>query len=115
MPSSYQPETFLPLKSRVFAMLTGLAERPQHGYALMNWLEQAGDGTKRVGPTTLYRTLDELCDSGLIRATGEDPREPRRGETFELTDLGREVLKCELVRLDQVTARARSALRSPGL
>lgn len=105
-------ERYLPLNPKVFLMLTGLAERPQHGYALMQRIRELDPRERGIGPATLYRTLDRLEADGLIESVGEDPEQPRRGDTYALSDLGRAVLRAEAARVDDLAAHARAALDS---
>lgn len=103
----------LPLKPAVLAMLTELAESPLHGYGLMTRLEHLRGG-RGIGPASLYRTLDRLEEEGLIGALPSDPGESRRGPTYRLTELGREVLRAEVERIEALTVRARAALGADG-
>jgi DNA-binding PadR family transcriptional regulator len=105
---------YLPLKPRVLLMLTGLASTPQHGYALMTRVREMDPAVRRVGPATFYRTLDDLSERGLIQPASGRASDPRRGHTFELSRLGRDVLRAELERLDAVASEARAALGAIG-
>lgn len=109
MAAHSDPAAHLPLHPRDHALLVLLAEEPLHGYALLDRLP-ASSGI-RVGPATLYRTLDRMVDDGLLEpATGPSdqgagpPRTP-----YLLTRLGREVLRAETDRLAGMVARARAA------
>lgn len=102
------PLSFLPLKPRTLSVLTALAVEPLHGYAVMSRLKDQF-GPRTIGPATLYRSLQELEDRGLIQVRGRGEA-PRRGATYELTQLGRQVLRAEIDRLDGLTSRARAAL-----
>ena len=103
------PSTFLPLTPAVFEILLALAESDLHGYAIMQAVERRSEGTVKLLPGTLYRALDRLLDSGLVK---ERPRssgavDPRR-RSYNLTPLGRRVLVAEAKRLeDQVRAARR--------
>jgi len=67
------------------AILRLLAERPMHGYELIGELEERTGGRWRPSPGSVYPTLAQLEDEGLVRAVaGEDDK--RR---YELTDAGR--------------------------
>jgi DNA-binding PadR family transcriptional regulator len=41
----------------------------QHGYAIMRNIEEMSGGAVRMGPGTLYGTLNKLVDDGLIIET----------------------------------------------
>ena len=67
------------------ALLRLLAEEPRNGYQLMQAIEEKSGGRWRPSPGSIYPTLAQLEDEGLIRAT-----ESEGGKLFELTDQGRE-------------------------
>jgi DNA-binding PadR family transcriptional regulator len=66
------------------AVLALLAERPMHGYQVIQELESRSGGMWRVSPGSVYPTLQMLEDEGLI--TGEEV-EGRR--VYSLTEAGR--------------------------
>ena len=71
------------------AILVLLAEKPSHGYQIIQELERRSDGAWRASPGSVYPTLQQLEDEGLVRAVQADGG--RR--VFELTDPGREEAK----------------------
>jgi DNA-binding PadR family transcriptional regulator len=68
------------------AILTLLAERPMHGYEMIQEIEQRSRGTWRPSPGSVYPTLQLLEDEGLIAAEAAEGGRKR----FSLTDAGRE-------------------------
>jgi DNA-binding PadR family transcriptional regulator len=68
------------------AILVLLAEKPSHGYQIIQELERRSEGAWRASPGSVYPTLQQLEDEGLVRAVEADGG--RR--VFELTDTGRE-------------------------
>ena len=66
------------------AILALLAERPMHGYEMIQELETRTGGIWRPSPGSIYPTLQLLEEEGLI--AGEDVDGRRR---FALTDAGR--------------------------
>jgi DNA-binding PadR family transcriptional regulator len=66
------------------ALLVLLSEAPRNGYQLMQAIEERSDGAWRPSPGSVYPTLQQLEDEGLV-ATAE--REGQR--VFEITDAGR--------------------------
>ena len=69
------------------ALLLLLAEEPRNGYQLMQTIEERSDGRWRPSPGSVYPTLAQLEDEGLIRATEVDGQ-----KVFEITDTGRAVI-----------------------
>jgi DNA-binding PadR family transcriptional regulator len=66
------------------AILALLAERPMHGYEMIQELEARTDGAWRPSAGSIYPTLQLLEDEGLV--TSQESEGRRR---FALTDAGR--------------------------
>jgi DNA-binding PadR family transcriptional regulator len=105
------PDAFLPLKSRAFHIMLALSEGDRHGYAIKQQVEELTDGVLRMGPGTLYETIQRLDKSGLIE---ESPHRPDAAEDhsqrryYRLTAIGRRVLAAEVERLGNVIDYARA-------
>jgi DNA-binding PadR family transcriptional regulator len=87
----------------VLALLDG----ELHGYALMSRVAALSDGAVRMGPGTLYGTINRLLDEGLIEETTDRvPREDsERRRYYQLTTGGRTVAVDELARLQGLVHR----------
>jgi DNA-binding PadR family transcriptional regulator len=70
------------------ALLRLLAEQPANGYQLMQTIEERSGGRWRPSPGSVYPTLAQLEDEGLIRSVESDG-----SRRFEITDAGREHLE----------------------
>jgi DNA-binding PadR family transcriptional regulator len=70
------------------ALLRLLGEEPRNGYQLMQTIEERSSGVWRPSPGSVYPTLAQLEDEGLIRST-----EVEGGRRFEITDAGHEHLE----------------------
>jgi DNA-binding PadR family transcriptional regulator len=92
----------LPLTPAVFAILLALADGEKHGYAIMLEARQYN----RMGPGTLYGSLDRLLVGGLIAETGFTDDERRR--YYRITADGKQALAAETARFEQALKRARS-------
>ncbi len=66
------------------AVLLLLTDEPRNGYQLMQAIEELSGGRWRPSPGSVYPTLSQLEDEGLIRSTETDGN-----KLFELTDAGR--------------------------
>jgi DNA-binding PadR family transcriptional regulator len=66
------------------ALLVLLAESPQNGYQLIQEIERRTDGYWKPSPGSVYPSLQQLEDEGLVRAQEQDSR-----RTYTLTDEGR--------------------------
>jgi DNA-binding PadR family transcriptional regulator len=69
------------------AILTLLAEEPRNGYQIMQTIEERSGGRWRPSPGSVYPTLAQMEDEGLIHAV-----EREGTKLFEITDQGRERL-----------------------
>src|SRR5581483_9137759 len=70
------------------ALLRLLAEQPRNGYQLMQAIEERSEGLWRPSPGSVYPTLSQLEDEGLVRSVEADG-----ARVFEITDTGREHLE----------------------
>ena len=101
---------FLPLKPVWFHILLTLSEQPTHGYAIRQAVETRTDGRIRLWPTTLYGSIGELEDAGLIDEWTPAQRDDDVSRRFyRLTALGRRVLIAETGRLEDLVRLARAA------
>src|ERR1700760_1238478 len=86
-------------------VMTSLADRPKHGYAITADVEEFAG--VHLGPGTLYGALSRLEDRGLIEALPADDR--RR--PYRLTADGSAALEQELQQLQTVARQGLSRLR----
>ena len=68
------------------AVLALLAEKPMHGYQIIQQIEERSGGSWKPSPGSVYPTLQLLADEGLIKAEEAGGR-----KTYSLTEEGREV------------------------
>jgi DNA-binding PadR family transcriptional regulator len=104
-------EALLPLTPVVLHILLSLADERQgkHGYAVAREVEALTEGRIRMGPGTLYGSIQRMLDASLIeerrgRAIADDDE---RRRYYRITTLGRRVLSLEVERLAAVVAIAR--------
>jgi DNA-binding PadR family transcriptional regulator len=98
-----------PLPSAAFQILLALAGEDLHGYAIMRQVEEQTSGRVRLGPGTLYSSIQTLLEEGLIEeidgGSGEAASERRR--YYRLTTAGRKVARTEAERLADLLRVAR--------
>ena len=106
----------IPLPSAAFQILLALAGDDLHGYGIMRQVAEQTHGRMRLGPGTLYSSIQTLVDAKLIEET--EPREdPKLGQArrryYRLTSAGRKLARCEAERLADLLrlARAKKILR----
>jgi DNA-binding PadR family transcriptional regulator len=96
-----------PLPGASLHIVLALLEGELHGYALMRRVAELSDGAVRMGPGTLYGTLNRLVEDGLIEETTDeverDDNERRR--YYRLSGVGRTVALEELDRLRALVHR----------
>lgn len=96
-----------PLPAASLHIVLALLDGELHGYALMRRVSELSDGAVKMGPGTLYGTLNRLVDDGLIietsgRVTHTDSE---RRRYYELTANGRATALAELARLQTLVHR----------
>ena len=103
-------QRLLPLTPAVFFILFALADGDKHGYAIMQNVSQISDNQFRMGPGTLYSTIQRLLDLDLIEETesagGQSDHEDRR-RYYKLTRTGKAMLAADISRMESVVRLAR--------
>lgn len=103
------PDSLLPLSPVVLHILLALADEPQgkHGYAVAREVEDFTDGQIRMGPGTLYGSIQRMLDAAIIEERRSRGGDDERRRYYRITTLGRRVLEREVARLAAVVAIAR--------
>jgi DNA-binding PadR family transcriptional regulator len=96
----------LPLTPAVFFILLALAEGEKHGYAIMQDVTGLSSGEVKMGPGTLYTTIQRFLEIALIEETRNDESERRR-RYYRLTRAGKLLLEAEVARMEEVVHMAR--------
>lgn len=117
--SSRDPQAQLPLTPVVLHILLALAEGDRHGYAIAKEVESATSGEIRMGPGTLYGSIQRMLAAELIEESAHRPKadeaDARRRYYYKMTALGRSALHLELERLGRIVALAHTkrVIRGP--
>lgn len=98
------------LSEPVLLILTSLAEKERHGYALMKDIETISEGRVRITTGTLYGALRRLLEDGSIERFATDDTS-RDKQAYRLTAMGRKRLAGEIQRMQQLTQAAIVRLR----
>ena len=107
---STDPAAELPLTPAVFSILLALADGEKHGYAIMQAVLAETETVVRMGPGTLYGSLDRMLRAGFIEESEERPdpeSDDERRRYYRLPDFGGRVLRAEVRRLEQAVNLAR--------
>ncbi len=110
-PDVSEPEAYLPLTPAVLDIMVALGVDEMHGYAIMREVRRRTEGRRRLAPGTLYRSLKQMEERGLVAESEERPEpdlDDERRRYYRLTDLGRRVALAEVERLEGLVSAARS-------
>ena len=99
-----------PISEPVLLILLSLAERPRHGYALMQDIETLSGGRVHLSTGTLYGALRRLLEDAWIERFAQEDTS-REKQAYKLTVAGRRQLQWELDRMRQLTRAASTRLR----
>ena len=96
-----QPEQHLPLRAVEFQILVSLSQGDRHGYAILQEIQDRGEGRAVPGLATLYRAIVRLEKGALIAQSenGSADIDDERRRVYGLTPLGRAVVEAEARRL----------------
>ena len=100
-----------PLPAAAFQILLSLADEDRHGYGIMRQVAEQTDGRMRLGPGTLYSSIQSLLEENLIEEVDlrEDERLGReRRRYYRLTGTGRKLARAEAERLADLLRVARA-------
>jgi DNA-binding PadR family transcriptional regulator len=105
-----------PLPAAAFQILLALADEDRHGYGIMRQVAEQTGGRIRLGPGTLYSSIQALLEEEFIEEAGarEDAKlGDERRRYYRLTSAGREVacLEAEKLAATLRVARAKNVLR----
>jgi DNA-binding PadR family transcriptional regulator len=103
----------------IFQIMLALVDGDSHGYGIMQDVERITRGAARLGPGTLYRSIqrmlvEELIEELEIALFNESDDDRRR--YYRLTRKGRAVAKAEAQRLADLVdaARERNLIKRGG-
>ena len=105
-----------PLPSAAFQILLALVDDDLHGYAIMRQVADQTEGRMRLGPGTLYSSIQTLLEGRLIEEVGQrvDTKlGQERRRYYRLTSAGCRLVRSEAERLADLlrVARAKKVLR----
>lgn len=89
-----------PLTEAVYYILLAVRE-PNHGYGIIQEVQEMTDGRVNLGPGTLYGAINSLLDKGWIELYSEE-KQSRKKKSYIITSKGREVFNSEVIRLKEL-------------
>jgi DNA-binding PadR family transcriptional regulator len=103
-----------PLPAAAFHILVSLVDEDLHGYEIMRRVEEQTGGRTRLGPGTLYSSIQALLEAGFIaEVAARDAGGDERRRYYRLTAIGRKASRDEAERMADLlrVARAKKILR----
>ena len=96
------------LTEAVYYILLSLLE-PRHGYGIMQNAESLSNGRVKLAAGTLYGALNTLLEKGWITALPGEKNS--RKKEYVITETGRETLRQELTRLEELVTNGNALLK----
>ncbi|EPR08026.1 PadR family transcriptional regulator [Ruminiclostridium papyrosolvens] len=87
------------LTEAVFYILLSLY-KPLHGYGIMQNVKELSKQRVNLGAGTLYGAINTLLEKNWIKSINVE-KDSRKKE-YEITDLGKEIISGEIVRLEEL-------------
>lgn len=75
---------------------------PRHGYGIIKHVEQLTEGRLVLGSGTIYGTLTKMQRDGVIAVYADE----KRKKVYEVTEVGKALMRAEIVRLKELHANA---------
>ena len=71
-----------------------------HGYGIMQNVKELSNERVNLGPGTLYGAINTLVEKKWIKSI-EGEKESRK-KVYEITDLGKSIIRNEVIRLEEL-------------
>lgn len=98
-------ENNLPLTEAVFYILLAV-RKPNHGYGIIQEVNEITGGRLVLGPGTLYGAINSLLSKNWIELYSED-KTSRKKKEYVITEEGKEVFFREVKRLEELIKNAK--------
>ena len=90
----------VPLTEAVYYILLAV-RNPNHGYGIIQEVQDMTDGRVTLGPGTLYGAINSLLDKEWIKLHSEE-KESRKKKSYIITSNGIEAFNSEVERLKEL-------------
>lgn len=98
------PEKEIPLTEAVYYILLAV-RKPNHGYGIIQEVEQMTNGRVVLGAGTLYGAIQTLQKKNWIQIYSVDT-ESRKKKEYLITEPGKKVFEAERLRLEELLKNA---------
>jgi DNA-binding PadR family transcriptional regulator len=102
-----------PLAPATFFVLFALAGGEKHGYAIMKEARDLSGQRIRLGPATLYTTIQRLVEHNWIREVAAESNSDPRRRYYRLMRAGRDALTEELRQMEALVKRSKAMRLRP--
>lgn len=96
---------YLPMTETAYYVLISL-NKPNHGYGIMQHTEEITKGRIKIGAGTMYGSLSRMEKEGLITPVAEENRK----KIYKISEKGKNVLKLEQGRLQELLNHGKSEM-----
>lgn len=100
-------KVYVPMTETAFYILLCL-QKPNHGYGVVQKVEQLTGGTIKLAPGTMYGSLSKMEKDKVI----EFIREEDKRKIYQITELGSQVLELELQRITRLYKIAQEEMKN---
>lgn len=100
-------KVYIPMTETAFYILLCL-QKPNHGYGVVQKVEQLTGGTIKLAPGTMYGSLSKMEKDKVI----EFIREEDKRKIYQITELGSQVLELELQRITRLYQIAQEEMKN---
>ncbi|SHH97958.1 DNA-binding transcriptional regulator, PadR family [Clostridium collagenovorans DSM 3089] len=98
-----------PITESTYYILISLL-KPNHGYGIIQKVEELTEKRVTLGAGTLYGALNNMQEKKWIKLYSEE-LDSRKKKEYVITALGKDVLKSEIKRLEELISNGRMELR----
>lgn len=106
-------QTDTPLPPATFFVLFALAAGDKHGYGILKETRELSDHRFRMGPATLYTTIQRLTEYGWISPVPNPKNDDPRRRYYRLTREGRQAFQSESRRMEALVKKSKAIRLRP--
>jgi len=96
-------KAYLPMTETAFYILLSLSE-PRHGYGIIKYVEELTKGRIKLSSGTVYSTIMKLQKDEIITVYSDNSRKT----VYEITEIGLQLIKTEIGRIEKLYQDAKS-------
>lgn len=98
-----------PLTESLYYILLSVI-KPNYGYGIMEDIKRMTNNRINMGAGTLYGAINILVEKNYIILYSEE-KESRKKKEYIITNLGKEILKREIIRLEELIRNGKELIK----